>query len=204
LKLTFSNITFVSSISQVYSTKEKVKFIYFLSFHLYVIITHKSISLNFIMKKYLFPTFIIAKFHKFCIQLKINPMESTMVSKWNLNRIWIYFFVFLSKNYFIFYSILDQGHLIVYFSRLSPYTRRNLVICNHFFCNYMKLYVGCDYIWFSLQLIINVHTSYGEIWLCCNYHATIDTFIFSFGWLLGLFSSKNKLICSIGCIWDHN
>jgi hypothetical protein len=79
---------------QIYSTKEKVEFIYFPSFDLYVITTHKSISLNFIMKKYflntilisqiqkyLLPTFIIAKFLKFCIQLNINPMESTMVSK---------------------------------------------------------------------------------------------------------------------------
>jgi hypothetical protein len=41
------------------------------------------------IQNYLFPTFIIAKFFKFCIQININPMESTMVSKWDLNKIWI-------------------------------------------------------------------------------------------------------------------
>ncbi len=30
-------------------------------------------------------------------------------------------------------------------------TRRNLVICNHSFCNYMQLCVGYDYIWFFLH-----------------------------------------------------
>jgi hypothetical protein len=66
---------------------------------------------------------------------------------------------------------------------------------------------GCDcctYIWFFLQLIINVHTLYGEMWLCCDYHVTIDIFIFSFRQLLILFSSKNKLICSINYICDQN
>jgi len=43
-------------------------------------------------------------------------MEITMVSKWNLNLL-SYVFV---KNYFIFYSIPNQRHLVVYFSMLSP------------------------------------------------------------------------------------
>jgi len=30
---------------------------------------------------------------------------------------------------------MEQGHI-----------RRNLVICNHFFCDYMQLCVGCGYI----------------------------------------------------------
>jgi hypothetical protein len=36
----------------------------------------------------------------FCNQLNINPMGSTMVSKWNLSKNWIVFLVFLWKKYF--------------------------------------------------------------------------------------------------------
>jgi hypothetical protein len=70
---------------QVYSTKEKVKFIYFPSFEYTMIYFIKFSILNTILtnqiQKYLLPTFIIPKFFKFCIQLNINPMENTMVSK---------------------------------------------------------------------------------------------------------------------------
>jgi len=55
-----------------------------------------------------------------------------------------------------------------------------------------------------LQLIINVHVLYGEMRLCCDYHATVDIFIFSFGQLLGLFAFKNMFICSINCIWGQD
>ncbi len=76
---------------------------------LYVITSHKSISLNFLMKKYFWTPYWLVKFKstcsllllfqnfKFCIRLNINQIESIMVSKWNLNKIWIYFIVFLFK-----------------------------------------------------------------------------------------------------------
>ncbi len=69
--------------------------IYFIKF------SNEKVLLNTILtsqiKKYLFLTFIIPKFLKFCIQLNINPMESTMVLEWNLNKIWIYFLCFCQK-----------------------------------------------------------------------------------------------------------
>jgi hypothetical protein len=63
---------------QVYSTKEKVKFIFFPSFEYTMIFMlyfikfyNEKILLNTILaseiQKYLFPTFIIPKFIKFCI-----------------------------------------------------------------------------------------------------------------------------------------
>ncbi len=64
------------------------------------------------IQKYLFITFIIPKFLKFCIQLNINPIESTMVQN--------EFFSIFGQNDLIFYFILIQGHLIVYFNILSP------------------------------------------------------------------------------------
>jgi hypothetical protein len=67
------------------------------------------------IQKYLFFTFNISKFIKFCIQLNINPMKSTMVSKWNLNKIWIYFLVFLSKKFnVLFHYNLRKFNYIFY------------------------------------------------------------------------------------------
>jgi hypothetical protein len=103
---------YVSSISY-----QRESMIYLFSFlwiynDLYVITSHKSISLNFLMKntskhhiasqiqKYLFLTLIIPKNFKFCIQLDTNQMESIMVSKWNLSKNWIYFLVFSWKTVF--------------------------------------------------------------------------------------------------------
>jgi hypothetical protein len=113
LKSTFCSVTFVSSMCQVYSTKEKVK-LYLLCFFwiyndLYVIasqiysikFSNEKILLNTILasqiQKYLSPTFIIPIFFKTFIQFNTNPMESTMVSKWNICKNWIYFLVFLWK-----------------------------------------------------------------------------------------------------------
>jgi hypothetical protein len=53
------------------------------------------------IQKYLFPTFIIPKFFKLCIQQNTNSMESTMVSKWNLSKNWIYF-LFFCENLSLF------------------------------------------------------------------------------------------------------
>jgi hypothetical protein len=113
LKPTFCSVTFVSSICQVYSTKDRVK-LYLLCFfwiynNLYVItsqiysirFSNKKVLLNTILanliQKYLSSTFIIPNFFKFFIQFNTNPMESTMVSKWNVNKKWIYYLAFLWK-----------------------------------------------------------------------------------------------------------
>jgi len=91
---------------QTYSTKEKVRFIYFPSFEyrmIFIITSHKSISLIFLMKKYFWTPYQPIKFKstcsllvlfQFCIQLNTNPMENTMVSKWNLSKNWIYVLMF--------------------------------------------------------------------------------------------------------------
>jgi hypothetical protein len=98
---------------QVYSTKEKIDFflvrplniqwslcynstnVYFIKFF------NENVGLNTILtiqfQTYLFPTFIIPKFLKFCSWFIINPIEGSIVSKWNLSKIWIYFLVFLWK-----------------------------------------------------------------------------------------------------------
>ncbi len=68
------------------------------------------ISLNFLLKKvglntiltsqfqtHLFPTFIILKFLEFCSWFAINPIKDSIVSKWNLSKIWIYFLMFSWK-----------------------------------------------------------------------------------------------------------
>jgi len=98
---------------QVYFVKEKInlffgeafeyiqwflcyKFInaYFIKF------SNEKISLNTILTNqfqiYLFSTFIISKF-------TINPVKGSIVSKWNLSKIWIYFLVFSWKTTFFLY-----------------------------------------------------------------------------------------------------
>jgi hypothetical protein len=76
--------------------------------------------LNSEIQKYLFISCIIERFFKLCIQLNINPKESTMVSKWNLNKIWTYFLLFLAKMISFLNSILNQGHLIVCLACFHP------------------------------------------------------------------------------------
>jgi hypothetical protein len=88
---------------QVYSTNDKIDF--FLArplniqwslcynfIHVYFIqFANEKVGLNTILisqfKTYLFLTFIIPKFLKFCIWFTINPIEGSIVSKWNLNKI---------------------------------------------------------------------------------------------------------------------
>jgi hypothetical protein len=47
---------------------------------------------------YLFLTFIIPIFLKFCSWFTINPIEGSIVSKWNLIKLRIYFLAFSWKN----------------------------------------------------------------------------------------------------------
>ncbi len=62
-------------------------------------------------KKYLFPTFIIPKCFKFCIQFNTNPMENTMVSKWNLNKNEYTFLCFHDKLYLFILDIFSSNFL---------------------------------------------------------------------------------------------
>jgi hypothetical protein len=71
--------------------------------HVYFIkFSDEKVGLNTILtnqfQTYLFPTFIIPIFLKFCNWFTINPIEGLVVSKWNLNKIWIYFLVFSRKT----------------------------------------------------------------------------------------------------------
>jgi hypothetical protein len=47
---------------------------------------------------YLFTTFIILKFLKFCSWFTINPIEGSIISQWNLIKLSVYFLVFSWKN----------------------------------------------------------------------------------------------------------
>jgi hypothetical protein len=119
LKPTFCNVTFVSNMCQVYSIKEKIKIILF-SFlwiynDLYVIASEKSISLKNLMKKYFWTPYWLIKFKSTCSLLLLfhffsnfvfnliqTPMKSTILSKWNSSKNWIYFFVVSWKTiYFL-------------------------------------------------------------------------------------------------------
>jgi hypothetical protein len=62
---------------------------------------NEKVGLNTILisqfQTYLFTTFINLNFLKFCSWFIINPIEGSILSKWNLNKIWIYFLVFAWK-----------------------------------------------------------------------------------------------------------
>jgi hypothetical protein len=110
-------------------------YVYFIKF------STKKLGLNTILtnqfQTYLFPTFIIPKFLKFHSWFTINPTEGSIVSKWNLNEIWIYFLVFLWKTA-SFFNLKTFGNFlnIIYHAfTLQRYTlvfRLNLQnsICN--------------------------------------------------------------------------
>ncbi len=101
--------------------------IYFIKF------SNEKILLNTILasqiQKHLFPTFIIPIFFKFCIQLNTNPMESTMVSKWNLSKNWIYFYVFLWKTIYF----LTWYFFVNLFLYKIPWFHPKFVVCFHMF-----------------------------------------------------------------------
>ncbi len=96
--------------------------------HVYFIkFSTEKVGLNTILtgqfQTYLFPTFIILKFLKFCSWFTINPIEGSIVSKWNLSKIWIYFFMFSWKiafflsSYFFgnFFYILYHAFTLFFF-----------------------------------------------------------------------------------------
>jgi hypothetical protein len=99
---------------QIYSIKEKVVFFFvrplntqwslcYNFIHVYfIIIFNEKVGLNTILtnqfQTYLFPTFVILKFLKFCSWFTINPIGGSILFKWNLSKIWIYFLVFSWKT----------------------------------------------------------------------------------------------------------
>jgi hypothetical protein len=101
---------------------------------LYAITSYMYISLNFLMKKivlntiltnqsqtYLFPTFIIRKILKFYNWFTINSIEDSIVSKWNLSKIWIYFLVFSWKTTSFFNFIFFWQLFMYTLSCFHPY-----------------------------------------------------------------------------------
>jgi hypothetical protein len=79
----------------------------------------KKLGLNTILtsqfQTYLFLTFIIPKFLKFCNWFTINPIEGSIVSKWNLSKIWIYFLAF-SWKCFLFFNLIFSATFSIYFT----------------------------------------------------------------------------------------
>ncbi len=106
---------YVSSIFHLRKSK-----IYIFSFHwiyndFYVISSHKTITLNFLMKMYFWTPYWLVKLKNTCSLLLLfqsfsnfvfNLMESTIVSKSNLSKNWIYL-CFCEK---LFLSKLDFFH----------------------------------------------------------------------------------------------
>jgi hypothetical protein len=119
---------------QIYSTKDKIYFLFvrprniqwslcYNFIHVYFSkFSNKKVGLNTILNSqfqtYLFPTFIIPKFLKFCSWFTINPIEGSIVSKWNLTKIWIYFLVFLWKFAFslTWYFFSNFFYILYYIS----------------------------------------------------------------------------------------
>ncbi len=69
---------------------------------------------------YLFLTFIIPKFLKFCSWFTINPTEGSIVSKWNLNKIWIYFLVFSWKTTLFLTWYLFSNFFCILYHAFTP------------------------------------------------------------------------------------
>ncbi len=116
---------------QVYSTKENVDFflvralsiqlsLCYNFIHVYFIkFSNEKVGLNTILtnqfQTYLFPTFIIPKFLKFCSWFIINPIGGSIVFKWNLSKIWIYFLVLSWKTtYFLIWWFFGNFFCILY------------------------------------------------------------------------------------------
>jgi len=76
---------------------------------------------------YLFPTLIISKILKFCSWFTINLIKCSIVSRWNLNKIWIYFLVFLLKMPFFKLNISCQFFLYFYHAFTQMLTLMHMV-----------------------------------------------------------------------------
>jgi hypothetical protein len=87
--------------------------VYFIKF------SNEKVGLNTILtsqfQTYLFPTFIIPKFLKFCSWFIINPIEGSIVSTLNISKIWIYFLLFSWKiASFLTWYFFDNFLFILY------------------------------------------------------------------------------------------
>ncbi len=64
----------------------------------------------------------------------------------------------------------------------------------------MQLHATCSRFWLSLGVFTTIKSNFNYFGHFYNYDATIENFILLVGWLLGLFSTMNILICPI----SHN
>jgi hypothetical protein len=92
-------------------------YLYYNFIHVYFIkFSNEKVGLNTILtsqfQTYLFFTFIIPFFLKFYSWFTINPIEGSIVSKWNSSKIWIYFFCFCEKLPFFQLNIFSTTFFI--------------------------------------------------------------------------------------------
>ncbi len=91
--------------------------------HVYFIkISNEKLGLNTILtnqfQTYLFLTFIIPKFLRFCSWFTISPIEGLIVSKWNLSKIWIYL-CFCEKYLFFKLDIFSSTFFCILYHALT-------------------------------------------------------------------------------------
>jgi hypothetical protein len=63
----------------------------------------------------------------------------------------------------------------------------------------LQLHVTCSRLWLNLGIFTTIRSNFNYFGHSYNYDTTIGNFILLVGWLLGLFSSMNILICPISC-----
>jgi hypothetical protein len=116
---------------QVYSIKEKIIFFLVRPLNIQWSLCYNFINIYFIkfsnekvllitiltgqFQTYLFLTFIIPIFLKLCSWFTINLIEGSIVSKWNLSKIWTYFLMFLwQTTSFLTWYFFDNFFCILY------------------------------------------------------------------------------------------
>jgi hypothetical protein len=63
----------------------------------------------------------------------------------------------------------------------------------------LQLHATGSRLWLSLGVFTTIRSNFNYFGHSYDYDATIENFILLVGWLLGLFSSMNVLICPISC-----
>jgi hypothetical protein len=63
----------------------------------------------------------------------------------------------------------------------------------------LQLHATCSHLQLNLRVFTTIKSNFNYLGHFYNYDATIESFILLVGWLLGLFSSINILICLISC-----
>jgi hypothetical protein len=118
---------------------------------------------------YLFPTFIIRKFLKFYSWFTINPIEGSIVSRWNLIKFRNYFLVFSWKatSFLIWYFLTTFS---VYFTMLS-FRSQIIWLVGLFLCKEDQA------VWL-FDLFICKELSSLTIWFCvCKESSSLITWI---------------------------